>query len=71
MEKFENLHFEENQTTCAYQDNRLRVTACPNVSTVQFDESGNPFWKCLLFNEKLEDNENKFLKRCDKCVNHK
>ena len=70
MEKFENLHFGENQTTCSSQNNN-RITPCPNMSSVNFDEAGEPYWKCLLFNEKLEDDENKFLKRCDKCINHK
>lgn len=70
MEKFENLVFEENQTTCSKRDERLRPFPCPNMSSAKFNASGEPYWCCELFKEKLEDDENKFLKRCNKCLNY-
>lgn len=64
----------EKRLTCAikYSDNKFDenfASMCEHCSGAQFgpDES-EPHWKCKKYNVRLNEDENNWLLRCEKCL---
>jgi hypothetical protein len=66
---FKKLNFMEGQLTCAKKVSQFGdAVMCPCASGVKLDNKNNPYWMCNIFNVKLTEDENSWLKRCDKCI---
>lgn len=62
----------DNRTTCAiFTSNRYGESSgymCKHCSGVQFDAEKNQYWKCNKYNIRLNEDQNKHLVRCSKCI---
>lgn len=63
----QNVSSEKCQITCSKKTITGEAIVCSHMSSAQFDEKGNVFWKCNLFDKKLED-DGKWLKKCEECI---
>lgn len=51
--------------TCGSSDGHM----CINCSSMLIDsQTGNMYWKCNRYNERLYDNQHNWLERCKECL---
>ena len=64
----------EKRLTCAtklsnnkFSDNFASM--CPHCSSAKFaEDETEPHWECKKYKKRLVNDENNWLKRCDKCL---